>query len=385
MAGHVSRIVSGFLDCSDQFNKDIKMKKTILALPVLMALSGYASAQSSVTLFGQIDEALAYINNAGTGSSWRMRSGTWWGSNWGLAGNEDLGGGYRTFFHLENGFDLNSGELLQGGRLFGRQSYVGLGTPYGNITFGRQFDEIVDYISPIMANGSGTAPIYDIANTGFDWYTNNAVKYTSPTYRGLTVSALYAFGGVPGQFSTDSVVSAGAGYVHGPLKLGAAYTSVRDPYSTWFNSPTPSTIEIFGRYLEAARDLNIATGGAEYTFGKLIGRAGFAHSDLTDSINGADVQFNFYMAQAEYWVNPTLRLGASVDLIYESVGSLDQHPKYQEYNLVVDYYLSRNTDLYTWAIYGAAGGGATQMQIGQLPASSTDRQFNINFGIRHRF
>ncbi len=38
------------------------------------------------------------------------------GSRWGLTGVEDLGGGLQTIFTLENGFDLNTGELGQGGR-----------------------------------------------------------------------------------------------------------------------------------------------------------------------------------------------------------------------------------------------------------------------------
>jgi predicted porin len=314
-----------------------------------------------------------------------MRSGTWIGSQWGLLGTEDLGGGYKTFFRLENGFDVNTGKLGQDGREFGRQSYVGIGSPYGSLSFGRQYDEVVDYVGSIMANGRGTAPVYDIDNTGNDWTTNNAVKYTSPTYRGLSAGALYAFGGAAGQFSTNSVASFGAGYTAGPVQIGAAYTSVRNPYAVWFDSTGASSILIFGKYLPTARDLNIAAGGIAYTFGKLIARVGVSHSDLTNSINGADAQFNIYMAQADYWLSPTIRLAAAVDLINGSIGSVDQHPKYRQYNLVADYFLSRRTDLYMWAIYGTAGGGATQMQIGQLTPSTTNKQFNINFGIRHRF
>src|ERR1700744_794537 len=360
------------------------MKRSLSVIGLCIA-SSYANAQSSVTLYGQIDEAIAYINNAGGASSYRMRSGTWIGSQWGLLGTEDLGGGYKTFFRLENGFDLNSGKLGQGGREFGRQSYVGLESPYGSLSFGRQSDEVVDYVGPIMANGRGTAPVYDIDNTGNDWTTSNSVKYKSPTYHGLSAGALYAFGGTPGQFSTNSVASFGAGYNAGPVQIGAAYTSVRNPYAVWFDSTGASSILIFGKYLPTARDLNIAAGGIAYTIGKLTARVAVSHSDLTDSIGGADAQFNIYMAQADYWFTPSLRLAAAVDLINGSIGSVDQHPKYQQYNLVADYYLSKRTDLYMWAIYGTAGGGATQMQIGQLPASSTNKQFNINFGIRHRF
>jgi GBP family porin len=360
------------------------MKRVCMFMTLSMACS-YASAQSSVTLFGQIDEAIAYINNAGGASVVKMRSGTWIGSQWGLTGTEDLGQGYKAYFRLENGFDLNTGLLGQGSREFGRQAYVGLGTPYGNLSFGRQYDEVVDYVGPIMANGRGTAPVYDIDNSGNDWQTNNAVKYTTPSYRGFSAAGMYAFGGVAGQFSTNSVASAGAGYKNGPWQIGAAYTSVRNPYSTWFNSTGASSILMFGSYLPSARDLNIAAGGVAYKFGKLTGRVAVSHSDLTDSINGADAQFTIYMAQADYWMRPDLRFTAAVDLIYASIGSLDQHPRYQQYNLVADYFLSKRTDLYMWAIYGTAGGGATQMQIGQLTPSTTNKQFNINFGIRQQF
>jgi GBP family porin len=361
------------------------MKKLLMVIGLCVA-SSYADAQSSVTLYGQIDEAIAYINNAGAGGpSYRMRSGTWIGSNWGFIGSEDLGGGYKTFFRLENGFDLNSGKLGQGGREFGRQSYVGLSGPFGSVSFGRQYDEVVDYVGPIMANGRGTAPIYDIDNTGNDYTTNNAIKYTTPTYQGLTASAMYAFGGVAGQFSTNSVASAGAQYIYGPLQIGVAYTSVRNPYATWYDSTGASSILIYGAYLPNARDLNITAGGIAYKFGKLIARVGVSHSDLTNSINGADAQFNIYMAQADYWATPAVRLSAAVDVINSSIGSVNEHPKYRDYNLIADYFLSKRTDLYMWAIYGTAGSGATQMQIGQLPASSTNKQFNINFGIRHRF
>jgi GBP family porin len=360
------------------------MKKSLVVVGLCIA-SSYAHAQSSVTLFGQIDEALAYINNTGGAPAYRMRSGTWIGSQWGLAGSEDLGNGYRTFFRLENGFDLNTAKLGQGGRLFGRASYLGIGGPFGDVRVGRQYDEVVDYVGPIMANGRGTAPMYDIDNTGNDWATSDAVKYTSPTYKGFSMAAMAASGGVAGQISTNSVTSVGAGYKAGPLQIGAAYTSVRNPYATWFDSTGASSIVTFGAYLPAAHSLNIAAGGVAYTFDKLTARIGVSHSDLTAANNGADVQYTISMGQADYWMTPTLRLAAAIDVIDGNLGSLDQHPKYLEYNLVADYFLSKSTDLYMWAIYGTAGGGATQMQIGQLTASSTASQFNINFGMRYRF
>jgi len=110
------------------------MKKSLLALGVLGAFAGAAHAQSSVTLYGIIDGGFTYVNKtggnvAGTGNATKnisLNSGNLQGSRWGLKGAEDLGGGLKAIFVLESGFNVNNGMSAQGGRLFGRQAYVGL-------------------------------------------------------------------------------------------------------------------------------------------------------------------------------------------------------------------------------------------------------------------
>lgn len=53
------------------------MKKTLVAAACTTALfAPLAHAQSSVTLYGLIDAGIAYTNNAGGASLWRMTSGT---------------------------------------------------------------------------------------------------------------------------------------------------------------------------------------------------------------------------------------------------------------------------------------------------------------------
>src|ERR1700758_387549 len=111
-----------------------------LSLALLGATSA-AHAQSSVTLYGLIDESFQWVHNANTANDnlYHLASGNLQGSRWGLKGTEDLGGGLKAIFQLENGFDPNTGKLNQGGRLFGRQAYVGLTQDmYGTVTLGRQ-------------------------------------------------------------------------------------------------------------------------------------------------------------------------------------------------------------------------------------------------------
>lgn len=88
------------------------MKKTLIAGACVAALSApLAHAQSSVTLYGLIDAGIVYTNNANGASLWRLNSGTVNGSRVGFRGTEDLGGGLKALFVLENGFNVNNGGL----------------------------------------------------------------------------------------------------------------------------------------------------------------------------------------------------------------------------------------------------------------------------------
>jgi hypothetical protein len=65
---------------------------------------------------------------------------TFQGSRWGMRGTEDLGGGLKAIFLLENGFDASTGKLWQGGLEFGRQAWVGLSSArLGTVSLGRQY------------------------------------------------------------------------------------------------------------------------------------------------------------------------------------------------------------------------------------------------------
>ena len=93
----------------------------------LLAASGAAHAQSSVTLYGVIDESIQWVHNtqdaAGNNKNLiGLYAGNISGDRFGLKGTEDLGGGLKAIFQLENGFDVNNGKLGQGGLMFGRQS-----------------------------------------------------------------------------------------------------------------------------------------------------------------------------------------------------------------------------------------------------------------------
>ena len=123
--------------------------------PLLLSLAGIAAAQSSVTLYGIVDAGVTYRSNERVGSAGAYTGHSSVGHDrqpvrqpLGIKGSEDLGGGMRALFVLENGFDITNGTSGQGGRQFGRQAFVGLGSDrYGTVTLGRQYTSLDDFVA----------------------------------------------------------------------------------------------------------------------------------------------------------------------------------------------------------------------------------------------
>lgn len=171
------------------------------------ALCGAANAQqapsSSVTLYGTVDAAVEHLTNAGSNGATLTRMPGWTGgsapSRLGFRGSEDLGGGLRAIFTLEEGFGVDSGALNQGGRAFGRQAFVGISAPWGTLTLGRQYSMLfwsqldADILGPSMF-GSGSLDSY-LPNARVD----NAIAYRG-TFSGVTLGATYS----PGRDSVNA-------------------------------------------------------------------------------------------------------------------------------------------------------------------------------------
>ncbi|WP_295957084.1 porin [Rhodoferax sp.] len=169
------------------------------ALTALAALSALATAGAvhaqSVTLYGLIDTGVETVSNTATaGRITRVPSNTGiLPSRVGMRGKEDLGGGLNAVFALEMGVAPDTGASGQGGRLFGRQSYVGLGSDWGTVTVGRQYSMLywsmmdADIVGPSVF-GLGSLDAY-IPNARHD----NAIAYRGK-FDGLSVGASYSLG-----------------------------------------------------------------------------------------------------------------------------------------------------------------------------------------------
>jgi predicted porin len=394
------------------------MKKSLLALAALGAFSGVAHAQSSVTLYGIIDEGVNYTSNSGGHTLWNLSSGVMQGSRWGLRGTEDLGGGLTAIFTLENGFDVNTGKSGQGGLEFGRQAFVGLSSSgFGTVTLGRQYDSVVDYVGPLEAGdqwgGYIAAHPGDLDNFNNAYRINNSIKYTSPNFAGLTFGGLYSLGGVAGDFSRNQAFSLGAGYTNGPLVLGVGYLNVRNPNVSFFGNSTSGTINagvsnvtssVYGGYGSAHTYQVIGAGGA-YTFGPATVGITYSNtkfynlgSTYASAFAGSTATFNNAEINFKYQLTPALVLGAAYDFTKGSSVNGQSGAKYHQGALGADYFLSKRTDVYLIGVYQHASGNtvstssrgvdsvvAATANISGLSPSTTNNQATVRVGIRHKF
>jgi predicted porin len=199
-----------------------------LVVILLSSAFNLAHAQSSVSLFGIVGGGVRWVNGTKGGATVEY-SNIIAPNRFGLTGSEDIGGGVKVVFRLENGFNSSNGALATNNVIWSRQAYVGLDGKYGRLTMGRQFSSFEDLgisLDPSQIGGADPA-IIPTGLLGVNFFTldgrfNNSVKYTNG-FGGAKLSASYSFGGVAGNQRAGSNYSAAASYETGPLRGGIAY------------------------------------------------------------------------------------------------------------------------------------------------------------------
>ena len=368
-----------------------RIRATLVALLIAsVAFPSFARADGSVMLYGLIDSGLTYVSNQAGHSTWLMQSGVNQNNRWGLRGQEDIGGGMKTIFVLENGFDSMTGNLGQAGREFGRQAWVGLSTRYGSLTMGRQYDPVVDFVTPlsgVASFGSYGAHFGDLDNLLDTFRVDRSIKYRSATVAGFSFEGLYSLGGTAGDFAQNRVWSVGAGYTYGGLTLGAGYIRIDDPLTAVYDGRGTLDSAIIGKVpLQSAQRLDTAAAGASYsagaaTVGLVYTRVKFRQSDAV----AGDATWQNVEVNGRYQLAPTLQLAAMYTYTRGKIDSTGSTPKYHQADIGIDYFLSKRTDLYLFGVYQKAAGDAEHAQIVSLAAAGGATQVAVHAGIRHRF
>ncbi|PVX85862.1 porin [Paraburkholderia unamae] len=356
-------------------------KLSAMALAIsLLSLSQLAEAQSSVTLYGLIDTGLTYVSNAGGKSDFLANDGIIQPGRFGFRGSEDLGGGLKAIFTLENGFSLNTGAFSQPGLIFGRQAFVGLSHPkFGALTLGRQYDFVWDYVTLFsMGSRIGAFGFHpgDYDHLAGSLRINNSVKYAVDPIGGLSIGALYAFGGQPASASNGRAVAAGARYTGGVFSVAFAYNNVRDmplnPPAQIAASLGPS----FPPGAFVAENMQNIEAAASVTFGPSSTRALFTATTIDDS--KSSVTMRSYELSEVFQFTPSLSGSAGYSYTRMSPSA------WRTISAILDYSLSKRTDVYLSAAYQNATGGARAAFLA-IPASSNGNDVAVRVGIRTFF
>jgi predicted porin len=336
------------------------LKASALAA-VLAAASSSAFAQSSVQLYGQVDEWVGVTKFPGDNSSTGVGGGGMSTSYWGMKGDEDLGGGYKAIFTLESFFRAQNGQYgrFEGDTFFARNAYVGLESPYGTVTGGRLTTQL--FVSTILFNpfidsytfspmvyhvylGLSTFPTYTtdqgvIGDSGW----NNAIQYSTPDFNGLTGSAMYAFGNQAGENGQKKWSVQGL-YFHGPFAATAVYQYVN------FNN-TPGDISS----IPVDPSGQITTAGLK---SQGVGQIGLSY-DLKFMKLYGQYMYTANWGQLTGWHVNTAQGGVSVPVgpgtamasyaYSRDTGGLNQ--THQTAAIGYDYPLSKRTDLYAAYMY----------------------------------
>ena len=427
------------------------MKKlTLVAAAAMGLLSGTAAmAQSTVTLYGLVDAGYNRVSGLRQGTINTIASGIMEGSRFGLRGTEDLGGGYKAIFVLENRLEADTGAMSNrpnsgtqvpdrvatsvlgttstlpiplanrtaivntvntslasggfgvnlAGNLFDRQSYVGLITPVGAITAGRQYTP--GYL--ISANFDASQTQSSLAAgqvaslpAAFDIRLSNTLQYGIQV-SGVTAALMYGAGEVAGNSSAGRFLGGMVMYKTPAFAAGIGYNTRKNELGqkSLTNAVAGANVTIgpgalYGLYATIKDDnpTNLSTIGASVSTavggGALGALAGPAFQNAYNIAFRQDAQL--------FHIGYRMNIGAHT--IVTAFNRLDDkravNADTDSYGVTYSYALSKRTDLnavltrFNNKGQGQIAPGGNGFLGGVTSAAGVDST-NIALGIRHRF
>jgi predicted porin len=355
-------------------------------------LCSTAHAQSSVTLYGIVDVGVEHVNNAAAGGAQtRLVSGNSSGSRWGLKGVEDLGGGVKAIFTLEDGFNINDGTTAQSTRgigtsaattmrLFGRQAWVGIAGKGQRLTLGRQntllYDQAIVF-DPMSVSSRYSALSVDYAMSA---RADNSVKYVG-SFGAFKAAAMYStrydtgYGAeVPGAQLTGRYFGGSFSYGAGPFAVSVSYEQR--------NSNTVPTNTGSERRATAALTYEIGALKAFAGYRYLRASNRFLPANPIALANGSDASSaSMYWFGGRYAFAPAFFVTAAGYM--QDVNSSDADPWMMA--LRADYILSKRTDIYATAGYAHNEDNSALGLNGYRTVAAGYDQTGFVVGMRQRF
>jgi predicted porin len=354
--------------------------------PAVVAASGHAHAQSSVTLYGRINTAIEY-SRANTASDGTRLGGAGRLTNnrsvFGMRGEEGLGGGLKAIWQIESNVSLDTG----GGQIAGRNSRIGLDSPYGMLYMGHwqtpyteatlaydpYYPTTAGYMA-LMGNGSASTTDNVEDTSSFDRRQKNIIVYRSPSWGGLRGAVGWGINEEKTTVPRDpGLYSFSATYDRGPLNVALAY-------------------ELHAHYQTAGRNDDAIKAGVSYQFPTT--KIALLYERLHYRTATGDLKRNAYYTSIVQKLGPgSVRLGFALASngtgdASETVGFFRSGADTGATQLTVgyDYPLSKRTALFAYysrinnkknAIYDFA--------INELGISAGADPQTVALGMRHHF
>lgn len=331
------------------------MKKSLTALAVLAA-SGAAMAQSSVTVYGRLDGSVGSIKKLGGTSDNKMFSGGDVGlttPRLGFRGTEDLGGGLKANFKLEQRLNIDTGETQSPS--FKGETTVGLSGGFGAVRVGRMltvYDDVRGLANSRNLWDSNTftpnsAVFKTISSTktknaDYTSRANSQIRYELPEMGGFYGALTYAFEQTAG--AKDTISGLMAGYKIGGLNAALGYQNekTKNKYTTL---------------------------AAAYDFGAFAVSAGYNTRKGAVAADGKDTEYDIGVEV------PFGALSLSAGYAMGETKEVSKPAKSSGFGIGARYALSKRTSVY---------GGYSAVQEKTLGVKSADTKV-FAFGMRHDF
>ena len=400
-------------------------KKNIILVALALGSAGAAMAQaantSKVELWGIVDAAVRHTNNEGAdrGSKTQMTGGGMSQSRWGINVTEDLGGGSKALVVLENRFDADAGNSAVGAPYF-QLANIGLETPYGRLTAGRQWNVLFDVVTSTYASFP-YSPYMEAykpeLGMAMGARTSNMLKYTFATPdRSLVGSLQYSFD----ENNDTKALEAG---LPGSAAQVPAYVASTLMSGTWKTvggylryAPAKTGLAVGGGYMRTTMpggtDVDAWTLGGSYRTGPWYLSAGYGlnkakYAAVTSTVQGFRNAVDGAILNV-FWQGASnggflagdankrqlIQLGVG----YQATNQLNLGVHYYRGKqqgsasglnngnanflvAVADYAFSKRTDAYFGIDHTSVSGGANNA----LDANGAKNRSGITVGLRHRF
>ena len=375
------------------------MKKSLIAIAALAA-AGAAAAQSSVTMYGQVNTGYEHSKTDITIGGEKTTTKTTGFQNdrvntsrLGFKGEEALGNGLSAIFALEMGFNASNGEFggqekdehgfQKGAAAFNRRAVVGLKGAFGEVRIGKDSTPMNEFDGSFKAiDRTVSLAQIDVNNDGEDdldaaFTARPTGLFYNGTFSGVNVSAAIGndsertkIAGVTEAKQDAAVYGLGLGYNGGAWAVGAAFQ--HETKKGFDNTVAPVAAhdgKVTNYGVGASYDFTVAKLYGQYKGGQYKNKA----STVADKYSydqfavGVSAPFGATTLSAEYAYNKAK----------DTAGAVSTKYKGNVFAVQAEYAFSKRTSLV------ARAGQVANWKNETTNDKSSTQEYTV--GLRHKF